>query len=129
MSSHNYLGHLQKNHIDPSNHSHQMIPIDCSKQYLPVLKYLLIRRAFLAYMYFYHYLPTHTYVLFNSFTPRLVPTLLHTDELHLNTQQKYFINLHIRHLSITYQIMFKASLTPTPWYVHYLLYHISIGTL
>ena len=80
-------------------------------------------------MYCFHYLPTHTYVISNSFTPWLVPTLLHTDELHLNTRHKYLINLCLLNLSIPSQILFKESLTPTPWYVHALLYHIYIGTL
>ena len=109
----NYLVHLQKMNIDPSKHSHQMLPIYCSKQYLPALQYLLARRTFLAYIYCFQYLPTHTYVPSNSFIPRLVPTLIHTDDLHLNTQ-KYTINFHLRHLIITSQIMFKASITPMP---------------
>ena len=80
-------------------------------------------------MYWYLYLPTHTYYLSNSFTLRLVSPLLHTDELHINIWQKYLINFNIHHLGITYKIMFKDLLTPMTLSVHYLLYHISIGTL
>ena len=129
MSPQNYLGHLQKNHIDTSKYPHQMIPIDYFKQYMPALQSLLVRRNFLAYMYCSHYLPTHTNVPSNSFNTRLVPTLLRTDELHLNTRQNNLINLHLRHLLIPYQIISKALLTTIPWYVHALLYQISIGTL
>ena len=87
MSPHNYLVHLKKKHIYPSKHSHEMLLIDCSNQYMPVLYSLLGRRNLLAYMYCSHYLPTHTYVLYNYFTPRVVPTLLYTEKLHLNTRK------------------------------------------
>ena len=104
-----------------------MLPIDFSKQYLPDLQSLLVMSNLLAYMYWYHSLPTHTYIPSNSFTPRPAQTILQTDEIHLNTRPKYLINLCLRHLIIPSHIIFKASLTPTPWYVHALLYHISIG--
>ena len=60
------------------------------------------------------YTTSYNIGLKDSFTPRLVPALLHTEKLLLNTRQEYLINLCLRHLSIPSQIMFKASLTHMP---------------
>ena len=56
-------------------------------------------------------------------------TILHTDYLHLNTRKKYPINLHLCHLSIPYQILISALITPMTRSVHALMYHISVGTI
>ena len=80
-------------------------------------------------MYFSRDLPTHTSFPEKSFTLCQVPTLLHNDELRLNTQKKYIINLRLHHLIIPSQIIIKASLSPQPWSVHALLDHISISNI
>ena len=89
MSPHDSLGYHHKKYLDPSNHSHQMIPIARSKSFPPTFQSLLVRRTFLASMHCSHNLPTHIYFLANYFTPRMVMILAHTDKLCLDTRQTF----------------------------------------
>ena len=107
MSLQNSLGRPHKEHINPSDHSHQLLPISCSNQSPPDFQSLLVMRTSIFYMYCPHDLPTNTYFPVNSFTPLLLPTLLHTDELRLNSRQKYFITFFLHRLIINSRIMCK----------------------
>ena len=60
----------------------------------------------------------------NTFNPRLVPTLLHTDKLHCNSRQNSLIKFCFRHLSITSWISCLGLFTPScPIYPLVILNH------
>ena len=96
----NSLGHLLKNHLDPTAHSYHEIFIVCSKQSTPASHSLLFSNSCLFYSYTSCARSIHTYSPATSLIPWHEPTLFHVPELRLSSWAKSLVNFCLHHISI-----------------------------
>ena len=129
MPLRNSLGHPQKNHLDPTEHSDHELPISCSKKFTPSYQSLLFSSSLLSCSYKYHSTSIHTYSHATSLIPWLDPIRFHEPELRMSAWTNSIINLRLHHLNILSWNTSSAPIYFYPSYAHAILFHISTGSL